>query len=143
MNFISDHNLDGTQHLASVRGEQEIQGFRSRDQNVGGMARKAGPFGCRRISGTNGWMACEKYISIAGQLAQYLPVARAGCVRRPPPMLLSAKCTRTRQRFMLSGAGVNMMRLMHHKKAARVLPVPVGARMRVDSPRAIAGHPAT
>src|SRR3954471_1231867 len=57
MNFISDHNLDGTQHLASVRGEQEIEGFRSWDQNVGGIARKPGPFGCRRISGTNrnGW----------------------------------------------------------------------------------------
>src|ERR1017187_4774878 len=34
-----------------------------------------------------------------------------------------------------------MRRLMHHRKAARVLPVPVGARMRVDSPRAIAGQP--
>jgi hypothetical protein len=29
----------------------------------------------------------------------------------------------------------------HHKKAVRVLPVPVGARMRVDSPRAMAGQP--
>src|ERR1017187_6684824 len=34
-----------------------------------------------------------------------------------------------------------MRRLMHHRKAARVLPVPVGARMRVDSPRAMAGQP--
>src|ERR1039458_6048894 len=34
-----------------------------------------------------------------------------------------------------------MSRLMHHRKAARVLPVPVGARMRVDSPRAMAGQP--
>ena len=34
------------------------------------------------------------------------------------------------------------MRLMHHRKAASVFPVPVGARISVDSPRAIAGHPA-
>src|ERR1044072_175294 len=30
---------------------------------------------------------------------------------------------------------------MAHRKAARVLPEPVGARMRVWSPRAIASHP--
>src|ERR1700719_1692260 len=34
-----------------------------------------------------------------------------------------------------------MSRLMHHRNAARVLPVPVGARIKVDSPRAIAGQP--
>lgn len=30
---------------------------------------------------------------------------------------------------------------MHQRKAVRVLPVPVGARIRVESPRAIAGQP--
>ena len=30
---------------------------------------------------------------------------------------------------------------MHHRKAVSVLPLPVGARMSVDSPRAIAGQP--
>src|ERR1700693_4587163 len=30
---------------------------------------------------------------------------------------------------------------MHQRKAARVFPVPVGARIKVDSPRAIAGQP--
>src|SRR6202030_4212660 len=34
-----------------------------------------------------------------------------------------------------------MSRLMHHRNAARVLPVPVGARIKVDSPRAMAGQP--
>ena len=32
---------------------------------------------------------------------------------------------------------------MHQRNAARVLPEPVGAKTRVDSPRAIAGHPIT
>ena len=32
---------------------------------------------------------------------------------------------------------------MHQRNAARVLPVPVGARISVDSPRAMAGHPWT
>ena len=30
---------------------------------------------------------------------------------------------------------------MHQRNAARVLPVPVGARISVESPRAIAGQP--
>src|SRR4051812_15620764 len=34
-----------------------------------------------------------------------------------------------------------MTRLMAQRNAASVLPLPVGARMRVDSPRAIAGQP--
>jgi hypothetical protein len=31
--------------------------------------------------------------------------------------------------------------LSDHKKAVNVLPLPVGARISVDSPRANAGHP--
>ena len=30
---------------------------------------------------------------------------------------------------------------MHHRKAVSVLPLPVGARISVESPRAIAGQP--
>src|SRR5581483_12294767 len=48
---------------------------------------------------------------------------------------------KTRQRRILSGAGENISRFNAQRNAARVLPVPVGARIRVDSPRAIAGHP--
>ena len=35
----------------------------------------------------------------------------------------------------------NIRRSRHQRKAVRVLPVPVGARMRVESPRAMAGQP--
>src|SRR6202051_1515664 len=48
---------------------------------------------------------------------------------------------RTRQRCCFSVTGLNMSRLMHQRKAAKVFPVPVGARIKVDSPRAIAGQP--
>src|ERR1700744_4618517 len=48
----------------------------------------------------------------------------------------------TRQRASSGGLSVeNIKRLMHQRKAARVLPVPVGARIRVESPREIAGQP--
>src|SRR3954468_6198268 len=53
----------------------------------------------------------------------------------------SGETYRTRQRALFGGAGVNIRRLRHHRKAVSVLPLPVGARMRVDSPSAIAGQP--
>ena len=53
----------------------------------------------------------------------------------------SGEMYRTRQRRLASGTGSNMSRFSDHRNAANVLPLPVGARMSVDSPRAIAGHP--
>src|SRR5450631_2645517 len=43
--------------------------------------------------------------------------------------------------FFPSGEGWSMSRSRHQRKAVRVLPVPVGARIRALSPRAITGHP--
>ena len=40
-----------------------------------------------------------------------------------------------------AGAGVNISRSRHQRNAVSVLPLPVGARISVDSPRAIAGQP--
>jgi hypothetical protein len=54
---------------------------------------------------------------------------------------LSGEMYTTRQRRALSGGGANMARSRHHKNAVNVFPVPVGEKMSVDSPRAIAGHP--
>src|SRR3984957_20397982 len=54
---------------------------------------------------------------------------------------LMGEMYRTRQRCCFSVTGENMSRLMHQRKAARVLPVPVGARIKVDSPRAMGGQP--
>ncbi len=54
---------------------------------------------------------------------------------------LSGEMYSTRQRDAFGGAGVNMSRFRHQRNAASVLPLPVGARMSVVSPAAIAGHP--
>jgi hypothetical protein len=43
--------------------------------------------------------------------------------------------------LLLRTAEANMTRLIAQRKAVSVLPLPVGARINVDSPRAIAGHP--
>ena len=41
-----------------------------------------------------------------------------------------------------AGSGSNISRLMHQRNAASVLPLPVGARISVDSPRAMPASPA-
>ena len=53
----------------------------------------------------------------------------------------SGEMYRTRQRCSLGGTGSNMMRLMHQRNAVSVLPLPVGARISVDSPSAMDGQP--
>ena len=47
----------------------------------------------------------------------------------------------TRQRRAFAGCGENIRRSRHHRNAVSVLPLPVGARISVDSPRAIGGQP--
>src|SRR5665213_1780577 len=47
----------------------------------------------------------------------------------------------TRQPVASGGGGCSISLSMHQRKAARVLPLPVGARIKVDSLRAMAGQP--
>jgi hypothetical protein len=54
---------------------------------------------------------------------------------------LSGETYTTRQRSDASGNSSNIRRLSDHRNAASVLPLPVGARIRVDSPREIDGQP--
>ena len=54
---------------------------------------------------------------------------------------LSGDTYSTRQRCGFGGGGANINRSRHQRNAASVLPLPVGARMSVDSPRAIEGQP--
>src|SRR6185436_10720786 len=54
---------------------------------------------------------------------------------------LSGDTYSTRQRRAFGGCGENINRSRHHRNAVNVLPLPVGARISVDSPRAIAGQP--
>src|SRR5262245_34475922 len=56
---------------------------------------------------------------------------------------LSGETYRTRQRSFAAGGGSNISRFRHARNAVNVLPLPVGARMSVDSPRAMAGQPSS
>ena len=54
---------------------------------------------------------------------------------------LSGETYTTRQRSSFFGTGVNMIREVAARKAASVLPDPVGAKTSALSPFAIAAHP--
>ena len=54
---------------------------------------------------------------------------------------LSGEMYSTRQRASFAGTGENISRSRHHRNAVSVLPVPVGARISAESPRAMAGQP--
>src|SRR5262245_34520960 len=56
---------------------------------------------------------------------------------------LSGETYRTRHRCFGGSGGSNISRFRHHRNAVNVLPLPVGARMSVDSPRAMAGQPSS
>ena len=45
VDLIHHHRLDGTQRLAGVGGQQQVDRFRRRDQNIGGMPRESGTLG--------------------------------------------------------------------------------------------------
>ena len=54
VDLIEDDGLDGAQHFARVRGEQQVDGFRRGDQDVGGAPREARALGGGRVAGADG-----------------------------------------------------------------------------------------
>ena len=54
VDLVDDDGIDGSQHLARVRGEDQEERFRRRDQNVRGLAAHALTFGRRRVARTDG-----------------------------------------------------------------------------------------
>src|SRR5258707_1067683 len=84
------------------------------------------------------------YVSRRVSAARAVPAPGAPRVRSTStPGALGGGTYSTRQRSFFGGAGVNISRSRHQRNALSVLPLPVGARISVDSPRAIAGQPST
>ncbi len=54
VDLIDDDGVDGAQGGGSLGGEQQVEGFRGGDEDVGGMAAEAGAFGLRGIAGADG-----------------------------------------------------------------------------------------
>src|ERR1019366_783509 len=54
VDFIQHDGFDGAQRFARVGGEQEVDGFRGGDQDIGGVAGEAGAFGGGGVAGADG-----------------------------------------------------------------------------------------
>ena len=54
VNLVDDDRVDGAERLARVRREEQIQRFGRRDEDVGRLALKSGPFALRRVAGPDG-----------------------------------------------------------------------------------------
>ncbi len=54
VDFVDDDRVDRDEPLARVRGEQQEERLRRRDQDVGGFASEAGALGRRRVAGADG-----------------------------------------------------------------------------------------
>ena len=156
MDLVDDHGVDRAQRLPRVRGEQQVERLGRRDQDVGRLTLEPRAL-ARRACRPSEWPPPERETARCGQPPDWRcrQSATAGCARRRPPapsaatrrgcdIRLRRSAASARQvgsRLPLRGDGRNIIRLIAHRKAARVLPLPVGARISVDSPRAMAGHP--
>ncbi len=54
VDLVDDDGVDGAERGGGLGGEQEVKGFGGGDQDVGGMAAKAGALGLRRVAGADG-----------------------------------------------------------------------------------------
>jgi hypothetical protein len=79
VDFVDDDGVDSAEGGGGFGGEEEVEGFGGGDEDVGGMAAKAGPLGLGRVAGADGdcgW--AEGDSSARGRGGDLL---RAGCWR--------------------------------------------------------------
>ena len=142
VDLVDDHGVDRAQRLARVRGEQQVERLGRRDQDVGRLALEPRALGGRRVAGADGDRGHVKRRRRGAR-----PVGDAG--ERRAQVALDVDRQRLERRDVedaasprrFGGAGANISRSMAQRNAASVLPLPVGARISVDSPRAMAGQP--
>ena len=139
VDLVDDHRVDGTQRFARVRGQQQVDRLGRGDQDVGGIALKtraldrgrvSGAYGDRRHTvgiaargravGDAGERGAEVALDVDGERLQRRKVehAAAGPGDFVPGALSPSLAS--------AGGGSNISRLMHQRKAVRVLPLPVG-----------------
>ena len=124
-----------------LRGEQQVEGFGGGDEDFGGSRAEAGALLLRGVAGADadlgvvdGDAHAAGHVGDAGERGAQVAFDvdgegfERGDVDDAAALALRGRCW-------------SMRRSRHQRKAVRVLPVPVGARIRVLSPRAMAGQP--
>src|SRR5262245_11792656 len=65
MDLVDDDGLDRAERFTRFGREQQIERLRGRDQNVGGLALEARPFGVWRVAGAERYHRSDERISSA------------------------------------------------------------------------------
>ena len=143
VDLVDDDPLDAAQRLARLRCQQQVQRLGRRDEDVRRVLAERAPLLGGRVAGAH---ADPDRACSAPQPARRERDARPCGERRLRSTswtsALSGDTYRTRSRSQrLAGTGSPISRSRHHRNAASVLPLPVGAQMSVCSP-ARDGRPA-
>ena len=143
VDLVDDHGLDAPQGLAGRRGEHQVERLGRGDEQVGRVAQHAPALVGRGVAGAH---AHDRRVERARRGAR-----RPGRCRRAGPAGSSRRRRRgpaaARRRAAGCGArgpraaGSETSRSRPQRKAASVLPEPVGASTSVCSPEAMAGQP--
>ena len=142
VNLVDDDRVHVPQPFTRIRCEQQEQRLRRGDEHIARFAEEPDALACGRIAGSNRDLRDGYRYALASLPRSAMPASGTRRFRSTSTAsALRGETYTTRHRLSREGAGSNISRFRHHRNAASVLPVPVGARMSVDSPRAIAGHP--
>ena len=139
VHLVDDHRLDAAQRLARGAGEQQEQRLGRGDEDVGGPAGEGAPLVGRGVAGADADPDLRARQARAGPPpGRCRSAARAGCARRRRPAPSAARRRGPGRRAARRPAGVAASRSSDQRKAASVLPEPVGATTRACSPLLIA-----
>lgn len=141
VDLVEDHCLDAGERVAGRRRQHQEQGFRGGDQDVRGAGGEGSALRCGGVTGADahldlrlGEAEADGFLADAGEGAAEVALHVDG-------ERLEGETYRTRQRFLGSaGGGVEASWSRAARKAARVLPEPVGATTSTSEPSAMACH---
>ena len=146
VDLVDDHVLDAAQDLGRLAGEDQVQRLGRGDEDVRRVADQVAPLVGRRVAGP------DADLDLRHRLAQ--PLGRqADPGQRRPQVALHVVDERLERRDVQDadrarrargrGRGSRPSRSRHHRNAASVLPLPVGAWIRVWRPAAMLAQPST
>ena len=144
VDLVDDHPSDAAQRLARLRREHQVERLRRGDEDVGRVRQHLAPLvrpGCRRCARPPSARAASGDAERARRRARCRRAGRGGSSRRRPRARAAARCRGRGCAPWVGAAARSPSRSIAHRNAASVLPEPVGARISVWSPSAMAAQP--
>ncbi len=142
VDLVHDDPADRRQHLAGRRGEEQVQALRGGDEDVRRVAQHGPPLVGRGVAGAHGGRQGGDRHPEAGRGGGDAGERQAQVALDVVGEGLEGRDVEQAAALALGRGGASAKRRSRpHRKAARVLPEPVGAWISVCRPAAMAGHP--